>query len=185
MRRVRHEQAMAKLPPTEIKIYEGEPCGFIPLSDGTCAIVDASDVPLVDQDIWHVTLGYAARNSSWHYPGRPRRMHRVIMGDPAGLDVDHVNGNRLDNRRSNLRLVTHTENGWNQHKITRRNRSGKTGVSWHKTLNKWLSRITVRGEKIHLGVYAELQDAIEARRVAELAYYREYAPKEAIRTPRK
>lgn len=101
--------------------------------------------------------------------------HRYIysFSDESHL-VDHINGNRLDNRKCNLREVTDYENAWNI-SIKNNNISGHTGVQETED-GTWLARITVKGEDIRLGTFRCKTDAILAREEAEIRYYGEYSP---------
>ena len=84
---------------------------------------------------------------------------------------DSENNNRLDNRKNNLRFVTFNENARNAG-MKSNNTSGYIGVSKYK--NKWLSRICFNKEIIHLGYFKEKEDAIQARKEAEIKYFGEY-----------
>ncbi len=80
------------------------------------------------------------------------RMHRLIMGAQKGQVVDHINGNTLDNRKSNLRLTSHRVNMQNSRK--RKNATSKyKGVSWHGAKQVWRSRLYMDGKHYYLGVY--------------------------------
>ena len=111
--------------------------------------------------------------------GRDTRAHRLaflfMTGKPIpkGKEIDHINGIRRDNHWSNLRLVTRSQNCMNRHTIRSDNKSGQCGVSWLR--GKWQAVITLNGKMLYLGVFAEKQDAIAARKVAELKYYGQYA----------
>ncbi|RJE47755.1 hypothetical protein A7K50_03430 [Dehalobacter sp. MCB1] len=94
-------------------------------------------------------------------------MHRALLGANSNEFVDHINRNRLDNRKSNLRIVTFQEN-MNNKSLYKTNSSGHKGVKWNARLDKWQSQITHNKIRVHLGVYDELQDAIAARRTAEV-----------------
>lgn len=103
--------------------------------------------------------------------GRLYFAHRIIWaihnGDiPEGLEIDHVNHDRTDNRINNLRLVTPSENQRNQ-SIRIKSRSGVTGVGWKEANNKWQARIKVGGKDKYLGLLDDLELAelvmIEAR----------------------
>lgn len=86
---------------------------------------------------------------------------------PDGKEVDHINHNRLDNRISNLRLVTRQTNLRNQSQY-KNNTSGATGVCYDKNSNKWRAHITIDGVTKSLGRYNDLESAISARKAAEL-----------------
>src|SRR3990167_2833786 len=91
----------------------------LPLYDGTPTLIDDEDLPLVDRWAWHHQilgggLSYARRSNSRGRRPRTIYMHRVIMNAPSGLVVDHIDGNGLNNQRSNLRVVTARENLWNR-----------------------------------------------------------------------
>ena len=103
-------------------------------------------------------------------------LHRIIMGDPEDLVVDHINGDPLDNRRDNLRVVTVQENCMNQG-MSKRNKSGITGVSWNKSANKWEAKIAYKKKQIHLGCFDNLADGAKARKDAEKEYFGEFARK--------
>jgi hypothetical protein len=96
------------------------------------------------------------------------------MNAPRHLKVDHKNGDPLDNRRCNLRLCNSRQNAWN-HKIASNNTSGVTGVFQIKKSGRWLAHITVNRVKIRLGNFILKEDAIRARREAELRYFGEFA----------
>lgn len=89
--------------------------------------------------------------------------------DPLNNDVDHEDRNSLNNKISNLRLATRTENCRNQ-KISKNNTSGVTGVHWHKLKKKWEASIRV-GKKKYLGCFTNKEDAIQARKEAEKKYF--------------
>jgi len=84
-------------------------------------------------------------------------------------DIDHINGIKTDNREENLRDVSHYENMRNQ-VLRKNNNSGVTGVSWHKASGKWRVYINTEYKIKHLGYYDKLEDAIKARKEAEIKY---------------
>jgi hypothetical protein len=83
--------------------------------EGKYAIVDDEDYDNLSKFNWHYSDGYAARNT-WRSDGKFKsfRMHRVIAHPPDNMLVDHINGNRLDNRKKNLRVCNYSENAQNQ-----------------------------------------------------------------------
>ena len=107
--------------------------------------------------------------------GKSIKLHRVLMNNPKGKCVDHVNRNQLDNRKENLRVCSQAQNLMNRTKSN--SKSGRMGVSWAKERNKWWVRIRFNNKNIHLGFFDNLKDAIEAREKAEEKYFGEFAPK--------
>jgi hypothetical protein len=136
------------------------------LTQGKWAKIDLADLPMVMFNCWlRDRLGYAYRVG-------PRKqkilMHRVIMGLPPGRvpEVDHKNGNPLDNRRSNLRIATRSQQGANQR--TSRRLYGLKGVHWDKEARKWKVEIRINGKLRNLGRFA-LGDEVEAARAYDRA----------------
>lgn len=111
---------------------------------------------------WCLYAGYAGR---WSPEGNVY-LHREIMGLSRGdgLEVDHVNGDRLDNRRANLRVCTHAEN--HQNKTAHAGaRSAHRGVAFNKTIGAWVAGVTIAGKKRNLGSFAT--EELAARAAAE------------------
>lgn len=104
--------------------------------------------------------------------------HRVAFALYYGRwptnEIDHIDGNRGNNRISNLREATHAENMRNR-TIHSTNVSGISGVSWHKARRKWRAQIGGTKDRKHLGLFDNLADAAEARRQAEQEYYGNFA----------
>ena len=100
--------------------------------------------------------------------------HRIIweavVGKiPEGMQIDHINHDRSDNRMENLRVVTHIENGMNQSMYVR-NKSGVTGVSWQSRDKKWRAVISKDRKVISLGYFNNFDDAVVARLSAEIEF---------------
>lgn len=135
---------------------------YVPLTRGYEAVIDAADVELVSAFNWQAFVGshtiYAQRTDQSGGKRKTVRMHRVISCASSDLEVDHINGNGLDNRRANLRSATHQQNLQNQ-RISSINKVGFKGVSWHKRASKWRARITVGGRESNLGLFASAKDA--------------------------
>lgn len=106
--------------------------------------------------------------------GRCYIEHRVIWlyahGEWPSVDIDHINRQRDDNRLQNLRLATREENCQNQ-PVRKTNRSGRTGIYFHKISQKWAAVISVRKKQLHLGVFDTLEEAVAARENAEATHY--------------
>lgn len=99
-------------------------------------------------------------------------VHRIIYKMTHGVDpihIDHINGVRDDNRIENLRSVTVSENSRNQKK-SKANTSGHTGVYRCRRSNKWYTQITINFKTKTLGYFHDKQDAIKARKQAEIKY---------------
>jgi hypothetical protein len=136
--------------------------------------VDLEDFWKVKDMCWFKTHnGYIVTNKQ----GERGRivLHRLIMDCPKGYDVDHIRGreSKNDNRKSNLRIVTRSQNNMNKDKQSN-NTSGVRGVSFDKERQKWAASIAVNGKTHHLGRYKNKEDAIKARKEAEEIYFGEY-----------
>lgn len=135
----------------------------IPLTQGMFALVDDEDFEFLSQWKWYFNCGYAVRGAS------PKTlMHRVISGAKAGQDTDHINRNRLDNTRSNLRCVSRAENAVNRPKQSN-NTSGYKGVSWHKAQKKWVAFVVFSKKSKTLGYFSNKEDAALAYNRGALA----------------
>ena len=100
------------------------------------------------------------------------REHRLIWAIETGtwpVEIDHINGVRDENIWANLREVNHKENHRNR-KRSVRNASGVTGVSWHKRTGKWQAFIRPDGKALHLGLFADFEEAVAVRKAAEIEY---------------
>lgn len=105
--------------------------------------------------------------------GKVYRYHRICWllyyGHWPKQQIDHINGDGLDNRIINLRDVSHRENGMNQKK-PKNNKSGICGVNWCKQTSKWRAEIMIKGKKKCLGRYEKIEEAADARSLAENKY---------------
>lgn len=157
----------------------------IPVGDHHTAVVDISDVPLVQKYRWHLLPGHNGK--LYAYTRFGIYMHRIIAQTPAGMETDHINGDGLDNRRVNLRHATPSQNKANMRKPSRpngeRHSSSFKGVSWDKSRSKWQAKITVNQACRSLGRYEEEKDAALAYDRAALTAWGNFAqlnfPKEA------
>jgi hypothetical protein len=150
---------------------------FITLTRGCEAVIDASDVSLIDKWNWCAMVKrdtcYAYRND--HSNGRQKtiRMHRVIMKAPKGVQVDHINRCGTDNRKENLRLATNAQNQRNARTRTD-NKSGYKGVTLDKRTSRWRAMIRVDGVLKSLGFFDDPKIAHEAYKKASEKYHGEF-----------
>lgn len=98
--------------------------------------------------------------------GKTLRMHMLVMNSDGAYDVDHLNHITYDNRKKNLRLIKHYQN-ITYSKTYSNNTSGRKGVYWDKSRNKWMSCITYNKKTKHLGRFDLYEDAVKAREEAE------------------
>lgn len=135
------------------------------------ALVDDVDGERVLAHKWHLANGYARS----FVDGKNIYMQRLIMGSPPqGHVTDHINRNRLDNRRENLRWVSYAQNSHN-HKLSASNTTGYIGVSWHKRKNKFTASIKVNGKTINLGAFDTALEAARCRDAAAIEYHGDFA----------
>lgn len=153
----------------------------IPLTQGAIAIVDDEDFEHVSAYKWRVNrYRYVSYASHSYYIGRTESgrkevgsvlMHRLIMNAPEGVEVDHRNGDGLDNRRANLRLCTVSQNQQNRIQLPR-NTSGFRGVTRiKKYANRWQASIG----NLYIGWYATPEAAAHAYDAKARELYGEFA----------
>ena len=153
---------------------------YVPLTQGCEAIIDSSDLHLVDGHNWFVhkkrNTAYAA--TSWPRSGGETQhvlMHRLLIPDVGDALVDHIDGNGLNNRRSNIRQATQAENLQN---VPRRRLgiSGLRGAHWNGRNKTWVSQITAHGKVHNLGIFPTAEAAHDAYREASLRLHGEFSP---------
>ncbi len=110
--------------------------------------------------------GYA----STHIEGRQIPIHRFLLKPAEDKVVDHINRNKKDNRITNLRIVDKSLNAFNCD-LRKTNKSGYTGVWFRKDTRKWCAGIKKNGKKYCLGCYESIDDAIKARKKAEVLFH--------------
>jgi HNH endonuclease len=130
----------------------------IELTQGQVAIVDDEDFEELNKYNWCANRDkhtwYAHRRNIKGLKPRKLRMHSVIAGTPIGMQTDHINGNGLDNRRSNLRIVNDKQNNHNQTHKRKNTTSRFRGVSWYTKLGKWRAQLQSDGNMKHIGLFA-------------------------------
>ena len=138
----------------------------IQLTQGQVALVDDENFERLNQFKWHAVKGkkiiYARRNSiTINGKQHGIYMHHEIIGrPPKGFEVDHRNGQGLNNQQYNLRFVTRRQNQQNLHNKSKGSRF--PGVYWHKRLKKWKSQIEINGHRKHLGYFVNEFEAFDA-----------------------
>lgn len=136
---------------------------------GGTVLIDERDYDLVAQYKWCVDdKGYAVNTRSEHH-----YMHRLIANAPPGSMVDHANGDRLDNRRKNLRPATRSQNAANSWNNT--NSTGYRGVHLRKDCGKYQSKVTYNRKTQHLGYFDDAEEAALAYDTAALEIWGEFA----------
>lgn len=137
------------------------------LSSGDTFLFDKEDYEKIKDINW-------AKDGNGYATNKNIKLHRLVTDCPKGKEVDHINHNKLDNRKANLRVCNHSDNLKNQSKHST-NKSGYTGVGFHKASNKWRARITVDYKCYELGDYDTIEEAVKARKEAEKKYYGEFS----------
>ena len=151
----------------------------IPLSQGKFVIVDDKDYEFLSQWKWCFNGRYAMRNKYLGWKNRKSilktiYMHRLILNPPDGFYTDHINGDKLDNRRSNLRICTNQQNQFNQ-TPTQGGSSKYKGVTWHKRDEMWMSSIRLNNKTKFLGYFDSEEDAAQAYNFAAIEHHGEFA----------
>ena len=126
----------------------------IQLTKGKKALVDDEDFDRVNALSWYFNGRYAARKDS----NGTMLLHRFIMNTPSDMVTDHINGNRLDNRKDNLRICTQSQNRANS-RISITNTSGYKGVCYDKRLKKYRAYIRKDGIMHNLGLFVTAKEA--------------------------
>lgn len=144
-------------------------------------LFDLEDLPIVQKHKnWYCDKdGYLVNGYFYNGSRRIARFHRLVMNAKPGQCVDHINKNRADNRKANLRCCEHSENDRNR-SLYSSNVSGVAGVHFDKQRRKWVASISYNHRKIYLGRYAVKEDAILARLTKEIELYKEFSPQRGL-----
>ena len=168
--------------------YKLSDCGLyaiIDLTRGFCTSINVADLEHANKFKWRVSVQKrkdGSIRSKYAISSTPRSsgsrgailLHRHLMKPPHDLQVDHINGNGLDNRRFNLRIANKSENQQNS-RTPCNNTSGNKGVFWHKNKGKWMAQIGVNGKNIYLGIFKHKCDAEAAYVKASKDIHKEFS----------
>ncbi len=157
----------------------------IKLTQGQVTLVDDGDFEDLNRWKWYASKDLARAEGGQFDARRMIRidgkrrslyMHRYLMNPTKDQQVDHIDGNPLNNQKSNLRLCAAYQN---QHNVGKRrdNLSGHKGVHWHHKNNKWVAQITVHGKQTHLGYFEGILDAAKAYEDAVKEHFGEFVRK--------
>lgn len=135
---------------------------------------DLEDYDKIKNYCWHINpSGYVVNKSD---ETGYTSFHRLVMGltsEDKDKEVDHIYHKTNDNRKSQLRIVTSSQNKMNKG-LQSNNTSGIRGVSFNKRTNKWTAEIHINNQKIYLGEFPTLEEAAQTRKEAEEKYFKEY-----------
>lgn len=146
----------------------------IPLSQNKVAIIDDEDFRWISQTKWFCHHGNAETKRTIGGRRVIISMAREIMKCPEGRVVDHINGDKLDNRKTNLRICTQAENTRNRG-MSAHNSSGFKGVTFNKGVKRWIACIRLNGKNKHLGCFDSPEDAARAYDMAAEKNYGQFA----------
>jgi hypothetical protein len=149
----------------------------IKVNQNKIILIDDEDFQLISQYNWtvykHRNTYYADRKYYSNGKRKKIKLHRLIMNAEPSQIVDHIDGNGLNNQRSNLRFATHQNNTRNSLKY-KNNTSGYKGVHWCNTLNKWRAQIFVDKKRKRLGAYTDIKQAHIAYETAAKELFGEF-----------
>lgn len=157
---------------TRFEIHGDTGIGILP--DGTEFLFDADVIHQIQETKWYRTYKDPAKlRQTYIIDQNGHKIHEYLFEHHDGLEIDHINGNTLDNRSRNLRVCTHQQNQCNQ-PLQKNNSSGVTGVSYYRPRRKYRARIKVCQHDIHLGYYDTFLEAVQARNFGMKCLFGEY-----------
>ena len=147
----------------------------IELTQGKFALVDDDDFEELNQYNWCFSHGYAVRYVTVSVKRTTQGMHRLVTNCATDMDVDHINHDRLDNQKANLRVCSTSENCHNQKVRTYAKSSRFKGVCFNKKLGKWEAKIQLNNKQKYLGLFENEIDAAIAYNNAAIEFFGEFA----------
>lgn len=145
---------------------------IVPLTKGRWARVDVADWERISHRSWAFKkTGYAQAKLR----GRQVLLHRFVLGDECPAEVDHINRDRLDCRRSNLRPATRSQTNMNKRSRHARPLKGITLIRYRSGNTRWQAQIGIDGKSIYLGVFNTREQAAEAYKKAAAKHFKEFA----------
>jgi len=162
------ERIRSDVPPNKFEFLEDHKVGYTDTNREF--YYDISDSDAVELHSWYFDKdGYVVTRIN----GKGIKLHKFLID--YGGKIDHKNRHKYDNRRSNLRTASNSQNSMNI-SIRSNNISGVTGVGWHYKNNCWRARISVDKKLIFLGNFNDFDEAVKVRKEAELKYFGEFTP---------
>jgi len=156
------------------EIIEFHYTALIPLTKGHFAFIDIEDIAIVNRLSWSVSDRGKLKYARCYLNKKIVYLHRYLLDAPKGYDVDHINGDGLDNRRENLRLCTRSQNIANSRKLARGTSKYK-GVCFDKEHRLWMARIKKDWKYIYLGRFANEANAAKAYDKKAVEIFGEFA----------
>lgn len=147
----------------------------VEISGGNLTLIDDADFASVNEHIWSTSGVCEASKIEYAWNGTIGRLHRFLLQPVDGFSVDHINGDGLDNRRSNLRLCSNRENSHNAAKRATRNCSSAFKGVYLADKKYWCAQIQINGKKVNLGRFADELSAARAYDLAALEHFGEFA----------
>lgn len=134
-------------------------------------LVDDENYEWLNKYKWYLDdVGYARSTIK----SKNKRIHRLIMNEPKDMEIDHIDGNRLNNQKNNLRIVTRSQNNMNRLKVENCTSKFK-GVCWNKRDKIWFAQIKINKKRFYLGNFKIEEEAAGAYNKAAIELFGEYA----------